>query len=102
MWPGVFPSRKSTTLARAAAFRYKLSRIQLLALTTREDYELGKTDYPPDVLEKVYSKALLKCVLGRASVSPRWPTLRWDSPARERLEGTAVAAAIVMPASAYG
>ena len=81
MWPGVFPSRKSTTLARAAAFRYKLSRIQLLALTTREDYELGKTDYPPDVLEKVYSKALLKCVLGRASVSPRWPTLRWDSPA---------------------
>jgi hypothetical protein len=80
MWPGVFPSRKSTTLARAAAFRYKLSRIQLLALTTREDYELGKTDYPPDVLEKVYSKALLKCVLGRASVSPRWSTLRWDSP----------------------
>jgi hypothetical protein len=80
-----------------------LSRIQLLSLTTREDYELGKTDYPPDVLEKVYSKALLKCVLGRASVSPNaGPTLRWDSPARERLEGTAVAAAIVMPASAYG
>jgi hypothetical protein len=79
-----------------------LSRIQLLALTTREEYELGKTDYPPDVLEKVYSKALLKCVLGRASVSPRWPTLRWDSPARERLEGTAVAAAIVIRASAYG
>ena len=57
-----------------------MSRIQLLALTTREDYELGKTDYPPDVLEKVYSKALLKCVLGCASVSPHWPTLRWDSP----------------------
>ena len=84
MWPWVvslvFPLRKSTTLARAAAFRYKLSRIQLLSLTTREDYELGKTDYPPDVLEKVYSKALLKCVLGRASVSPHWPALRWDSP----------------------
>ena len=74
------PVADVATLARAA-FRYKLSRIQLLALTTREDYELGKTDYPPDVLEKVYSKALLKCVLGRASVSPRWPTLRWDSPA---------------------
>ena len=77
----MYPSRKSTTLARAT-FRYKLSRIQLLALTTREDYDLGKTDYPPDVLEKVYSKALLKCVLGCSSASPHWPTLRWDSPAR--------------------
>jgi hypothetical protein len=93
MWPGLFPSRKSTTLARAAAFRYKLSRIQLLALTTREDYELGKTDYPPDVLEKVYSKALLKCVLGHpaflhagrhcAGTRPpvsTWKALPWQQP----------------------
>ncbi len=101
MWPGVFPSRKSTTLARAAAFRYQLSRMKLLRMTTREDYELGKTDYPEDVLEKVYSKALLKCVLGCASVSPHWADTALGL-ARPRLEGNAVAAAIVMPASAYG
>ena len=63
MWPGrVSINEIDDTCTRCG--RYKLSRVQLPALTTREEYDLGKTDYPPDVLEKVYSKALLKCVLG--------------------------------------
>jgi hypothetical protein len=54
---GAFAYPECTPLRR----RYKLNRIQLPTLTTREDYEAGKTDYWQDALEKVYSKHLLKC-----------------------------------------
>lgn len=49
--------------AVGARCRFELSRIQLAPFTTKDRYKQGYSDFPADVLEKVYSKALAKYVL---------------------------------------
>ena len=58
-------SRLRRTVRAHTLVRFELSRIQLAPFTTKDRYKQGYSDFPADVLEKVYSKTLAKYVPAR-------------------------------------